>query len=233
MSSLQGKRHLLPAASRGIGAAIARRFARGGAAVAIGYERSADAANAIAREIEAAGGRAVAIQMDAANPTSIKQAVDRSGLRARRPRYPCQQCRHHSLRNDRGSHPRGHRHDAGSQRAGGHCGDAGGPGSHVRGRPHHFDRQQPRRSRARRRQSSIFREQGRADRLDEGHRPRSRPARDHRQSGASRLDQYRHESGRRSLCRSPAAAHGDREIWPARGRGRALCLHRKPRSAFD
>lgn len=76
MSSLTGKRAFITGASRGIGAAIARRFATEGAAVAIGYERSADAANAIAKEIEAAGGRAVAIQMDAANPASIKQAVD-------------------------------------------------------------------------------------------------------------------------------------------------------------
>jgi NAD(P)-dependent dehydrogenase (short-subunit alcohol dehydrogenase family) len=76
MSSLTGKRAFITGASRGIGAAIARRFAAEGASVAIGYERSADAANAIAREIEAAGGRAVAIQMDAVDPTSIKQAVD-------------------------------------------------------------------------------------------------------------------------------------------------------------
>ncbi|MEA1672818.1 SDR family NAD(P)-dependent oxidoreductase [Nitrospirillum sp. BR 11163] len=76
MSSLQGKRAFITGASRGIGAAIARRFAAEGAAVAIGYERSADAANAIAREIEAAGGRAFAVQMNAAEPASIKQAVD-------------------------------------------------------------------------------------------------------------------------------------------------------------
>src|SRR5689334_17354553 len=78
MSSLQGKRAFVTGASRGIGAAIAHRFAAEGAAVAIGYERSADAANTIAKEIEAAGGRAVAIQMNAANPASIKQAVDRA-----------------------------------------------------------------------------------------------------------------------------------------------------------
>ena len=76
MSSLHGKRAFVTGASRGIGAAIARRFAAEGAAVAIGYERSADAANVIAREIEAAGGRAVAIRMNAADPVSIRQAVD-------------------------------------------------------------------------------------------------------------------------------------------------------------
>jgi len=76
MSSLQGKRAFVTGASRGIGAAIARRFAADGASVAIGYERSAQAADAVAREIEAAGGRAVTIQMNAADPGSIKAAVD-------------------------------------------------------------------------------------------------------------------------------------------------------------
>ena len=81
MPTLQGKRAFVTGASRGIGAAIARRFAAEGAAVAIGYERSADAANAIAREIEAAGGRAFAVQMDAADPHSIRQAVDEAAAK--------------------------------------------------------------------------------------------------------------------------------------------------------
>lgn len=76
MPMLNGKRAFVTGGSRGIGAAIVRRFAAEGAAVAIGYERSADAASAIANQIREAGGSAVTIQMDASDPTSIKQAVE-------------------------------------------------------------------------------------------------------------------------------------------------------------
>ncbi|QET04842.1 SDR family oxidoreductase [Cupriavidus pauculus] len=78
MTSLQGKRAFITGGSRGIGAAIVRRFAEEGASVAIGYERSAGKAEALAEQIQAAGGRAVVIQMDAADPASVRRAVDRA-----------------------------------------------------------------------------------------------------------------------------------------------------------
>lgn len=78
MTSLQGKRAFVTGGSRGIGAAIVRRFAEEGASVAIGYERSAGKAEALAEQIQAAGGRAVVIQMDAADPASVRGAVDRA-----------------------------------------------------------------------------------------------------------------------------------------------------------
>lgn len=78
MTSLQGKRAFVTGGSRGIGAAIVRRFAAEGASVAIGYERSAGKAEALAEQIQAAGGRAVVIQMDAADPASVRGAVDRA-----------------------------------------------------------------------------------------------------------------------------------------------------------
>ena len=78
MSALEGKRAFVTGASRGIGAAVARRLAADGAAVAIGYERSAEAAQAIAEEVRAAGGMAVAIRMDAADPASVREAVERA-----------------------------------------------------------------------------------------------------------------------------------------------------------
>jgi NAD(P)-dependent dehydrogenase (short-subunit alcohol dehydrogenase family) len=83
MSSLHGKRALVTGASRGIGAAIAKRLAGEGADVAITYQSSPAAAEAVAQEIRALGRRAVVIQADSANVEavrrSVKQAVDELG----------------------------------------------------------------------------------------------------------------------------------------------------------
>lgn len=76
--SLKGKHAFVTGASRGIGAAIARRLSAEGADVAITYERSADAANRLADELRTSGRRAIAIQMQASDPTSIKSAVDQA-----------------------------------------------------------------------------------------------------------------------------------------------------------
>ncbi|KLL09701.1 SDR family NAD(P)-dependent oxidoreductase [Protofrankia coriariae] len=78
MTELAGKVALVTGGSRGIGAAIARRLARTGAAVALTYLRDADAAQRVARQIEADGGRVLVIQADNADPEAVTGAVART-----------------------------------------------------------------------------------------------------------------------------------------------------------
>ncbi|CAG9167802.1 3-oxoacyl-ACP reductase family protein [Cupriavidus respiraculi] len=72
---LSGKVALVTGGSRSIGAAIARRLAADGAAVALTYSASPDKAADVVRAIEAAGGRALAIQADSGNPAAVRAAV--------------------------------------------------------------------------------------------------------------------------------------------------------------
>lgn len=73
---LNGKVAFINGGSRGIGAATARRLAREGATVAIGYFASAIAAEALVEEIKASGGQAIALKADAADPVSLTHAID-------------------------------------------------------------------------------------------------------------------------------------------------------------
>ncbi|MDX1370214.1 3-oxoacyl-ACP reductase family protein [Pseudomonas sp.] len=77
-NNLTGKVALIQGGSRGIGAAIAERLAREGAAVAITYVSSADKAAELVRGIEAAGGRALAIKADSADADAVRGAVSQT-----------------------------------------------------------------------------------------------------------------------------------------------------------
>jgi 3-oxoacyl-[acyl-carrier protein] reductase len=78
MNELAGKVALVTGGSRGIGAAIALRLARDGAAVALTYASAADKAQAVAKQIDADGGRVLVIQADNADPAAVTAAVDQT-----------------------------------------------------------------------------------------------------------------------------------------------------------
>ena len=73
---LTGKVVLITGASRGIGAAAARLFAREGAAVVLAA-RSTDALDRIVAEVRADGGVADAVPLDLADRSAVRAVVDR------------------------------------------------------------------------------------------------------------------------------------------------------------
>jgi 3-oxoacyl-[acyl-carrier protein] reductase len=77
-SALSGKAALVTGGSRGIGAAIVRRLAKDGAAVAFTYAASEEKAKALAAEIASQGGKALAIKADSADAQAVQQAVSQT-----------------------------------------------------------------------------------------------------------------------------------------------------------
>ncbi|MCO6057924.1 3-oxoacyl-ACP reductase FabG [Pseudomonas sp. MOB-449] len=75
LKTLEGKVAFIQGGSRGIGAAIAKRLAKDGAAVALTYVSSASGALEVVQAIEAAGGRAIAIKADSRDEQAIRAAI--------------------------------------------------------------------------------------------------------------------------------------------------------------
>jgi len=75
-TNLTGKVALVQGGSRGIGAAIVKRLAEQGAAVAFTFVSSEDKARALQDSITKAGGKALAIKADSASEQDIRGAVD-------------------------------------------------------------------------------------------------------------------------------------------------------------
>ena len=68
---LRGQAALVTGASRGIGAAVARRLAAAGAAVVLDHHRDAEAAALVVEAIVAAGGSASALDADVSDPEAV------------------------------------------------------------------------------------------------------------------------------------------------------------------
>ena len=75
-ADLAGKAALIVGGTRGIGAAISRRLAADGAAVAMIHLSRTDEAAALAAALQATGAQALAIAADVADPAALANAID-------------------------------------------------------------------------------------------------------------------------------------------------------------
>src|SRR5690349_13868520 len=73
MGNLMGKVAIVTGASKGIGAAIARQFAKAGAAVVVNYASSKDDADRVVGDILREGGKALAIQANVSKGADVKR----------------------------------------------------------------------------------------------------------------------------------------------------------------
>ncbi len=76
--TLQDKRALITGGSRGIGAAIVKRLARGGAHVGLTYVSKPDQANETVKTAQAFGVKALAIHADNTDAKAVVGAVERT-----------------------------------------------------------------------------------------------------------------------------------------------------------
>ena len=78
MLRLKDKVALITGASRGIGSAIARRFAAEGAKVVVNYNVSEEKASQLVQEIKNNGGQAITVKADVSKSEDVKQLVKKT-----------------------------------------------------------------------------------------------------------------------------------------------------------
>lgn len=74
--SFSGQTVFITGASRGIGAATAKRFAAGGACVVVNYREDRAGAELVGREIEADGGQVLVLQGDVGSADDVRRMTD-------------------------------------------------------------------------------------------------------------------------------------------------------------
>jgi 3-oxoacyl-[acyl-carrier protein] reductase len=79
MISLEGQIAVITGASRGIGAATARLFARAGArAIVVNYHSNRDAAEAVCADCREAGAEAIAVRADVASVAAVRRMIGKT-----------------------------------------------------------------------------------------------------------------------------------------------------------
>ena len=73
MSNLKGKVAVVTGASKGIGAAIAKRLSEAGAAVVVNYSSNKEDADRVVSDIKANGGEAIAVKGDVAKAADMQR----------------------------------------------------------------------------------------------------------------------------------------------------------------
>src|SRR5580692_12765307 len=75
MSKLKDKVAIVTGASKGIGASIAKYFAKEGASVVVNYASSKEGADRVVKEITSKGGKAIAVQGDVSKQADVTRLL--------------------------------------------------------------------------------------------------------------------------------------------------------------